>query len=184
MKVSTQITLWNEIPRVPEALTTAMVQSHRNKANELTGESIRLLPISAGKDKLTQKLKPSLKRSNPDLKPKQLKELHKAQGMEMKSFLGTVALSLVQNKDVVGVGTRVSKTGKISLIFKKDIPQVDMLTDEELAAAMGRDVAWVKKNRKEKPVEIQVDLQKGATEKPQGKVIAAPVSTPEEDTQE
>jgi len=177
--VSTQITLWNEIPRVPSTLTTAQVVPHRNKLQELTGESLRLLPISAGKDK-AGKLKDSLKRQNPDMKPKELKELAKAQGLEMKSFLGNVAMALVANQDVVGIGTRVGKNGKVSLLFKKDVPQVDMFTDEELAAAMGRDIAWVKKHRREKPVEVQVDLQKGAAseaQKPNGKIVP-PVSTP------
>lgn len=182
--IATQITLWNEVPRVPTSLTAVSLVPHRNKLNELTGESIRILPISAGKDKTTGKLKDSLKQRNPDLKPKELKELAKAQGLEMKSYLGQVSVALIQNPDVIGLGARVAKNGRVSLVFKKDIPQVDMLTDEDLAAAMGRDVAWVRKNRKTAPVEIQVDLQgKAAPEsqpKPKaGKVITAPVSTPE-----
>jgi len=183
--ISTQITLWNEIPRVPEALTTAVLSEHRNKEKALTGESIHLLPITAGKDKVTKVARPSLKLQNPDMTVAQLKELHKSQGMEMKGFLGAIALSLTQNKDVIGLGARVGKNGRVSLVYKKDVPQVDMLTDEELAVAMGRDVAWVKRNRKSTPVEVQVELQtKPSTEsKANGKakagnVVTPPVSTP------
>jgi len=176
--VATQITLWNEIPRVPATLTTAQLVPSRNQAQELVGESLRLLPISAGKDK-TGKIRPSLKQQNPNLTPRELKELHKSQGMEMKAFLGAVALSLASNPDVVGLGTRVGRNGRVTLAYKKDVPQVDILTDEELAMAMGRTVEWVRQNRKERPVTVELELQKASAEsKPNGKVINAPAATP------
>ena len=180
--LSFQTTLWNEVPRVPSSLTAARVVPHYNKLNELTAESIQLLPINAGKDK-NGVAKPSLKLLNPDATVAELKTLHKAQGMEMKAYLGAVAMAMVQNPEVVGVAPRLGRKGRVSLVFQKVTPQIDLLTDEELAAEMGQTVAWIKKNRKAKPTTVELDMQAPETPAPKanGKPkVVAPVATPQQ----
>jgi predicted DNA-binding helix-hairpin-helix protein len=186
--VSLQIPLWNEVPRVPSKLTAVKFGTHRNKLQEMTAESITLLPINGGKDKATGLLRDSLKVRNPNMTAEQLVELHKSQGTEMKGYLGTAAMALVANEHVIGLGIRYGRKGRVNIAFQREVPQVEFLTDEECAKAMGQSLEWVRANRREQgePIELEqtpessapAPAKKPATKPKAGKVVAPAVSTP------
>lgn len=139
MKVNiNQMTLWGEVLPQRNNLSNIVYTQNENDENEVTSQTMSLLRINA-------KEGDSLKARNPNLTGEQLKAKHKADSMALKDHLSQLAVSLQGNSEIGGAGLRVTKS-RVSIVYKRFTPQVEMLTPEEIAKRMGQSVEWVKAN--------------------------------------
>jgi len=161
-----QLSLWNEVlPQVDQRMSGHLVGTNGiNDENELTSQTLRLLPINAGKDKTTGKAKDSLALRNPNATAAQLKAEHAKQSLELKDWLVQAAVKLNGEQNIGGLGIRATKSGRLSLVFKRLVPQVQLKTDEEYAAELGCTIEQVRAIR-QKPA-ATIDAATGKELKP------------------
>lgn len=140
-----QMTLWNELPVIPAAINSRLtfVES-RNADGEVTAHAFRLLPVNAGEGK------DSLAKRTGKKGDALAVEAAKA-SLEVKQYLIDLATRAGSCEEIGGVGMRMSKSGRMTLTFKRLKSQTMFLTDEEMAAQLGCSVAEVAALRKNKP---------------------------------
>jgi len=160
-----QLSLWHDV--IPAQFKGGMAnrlsasQNVNDESGDVTSQFVGLLPITA-KDGVR-----SLKSLNPNMSAADLKELHKKDSLELKQWLVQQGTSLMANPDVGGVGVRYTK-GRVSLVFKKIAPQVNMLTDEQVAKHLGQSVEWVRKHiNRNAPITIDAGTGKELKPSPQ-----------------
>lgn len=154
-----QITMWNEIvPPVTKALGASLLASeYANKKNEVIGQGLRLIPVTAGKNEDGTD-KDSLTVRFPGLTKDQLVAKQNATSLDLKRWLiQQIGSAILNDETIGGMGMRVSKNKRLSMTFKTLVPQVALKTDEEYAAELGCTVEQVQAIRREARPIVEVE---------------------------
>lgn len=161
-----QLSLWNEMPVVRDNIANGLsFLETKNDEGEVTAHSLRLLPTNAGKGKNSLAKVTSLT-------GEALRERHASDSRQLKDWLVDVAIKINRSPDIGGVGLKTTKSGRMTLVFKRLKPQVEMLTDEQMAEQLKCSVEEVAALRKSGQPADEQEQTEETTEQPE--LVPAP----------
>ena len=179
---SNQLALWNELPVVPRETGASLLFAQGvNDEGQVTSQSMRMLPVTAGKDK--DGVQKDCLAVRTGLKGEELKVRANQESIKVKDYLLQVMIEASKSNAIGGVGLKITAGGRLNLVLKRLTPQVAMLSDAELAQQLGCPVEKVTEMRKasgksvNQVVELKPAPQNGTPELiPAAKPATAPVA--------
>jgi hypothetical protein len=154
----TQMSLWNEVPVIPRDTGANLVFSSTvNDESEVTAQTVKLLSVTAGKGK-------DCLAKRTGLTGDKLKAAAAEESIKLKEYLVDVAQATLKSGDIGGQALRFTKGGRMVMTFKKLVPQVQMLTDEEHAKQLGCTVEALIEFKKKNGVTLKPAPQNGHPE--------------------